>query len=221
MKNKYLPYVLIGLALFFGFILKEYLGLSSNTEEVSSTNSNSNRIENHFDTLLIYPKKNKLSDFKLIDQNSNQFTNADLENSWNLFFIGYTNCPDVCPNTLNQLVQLYDSFDQEIREGLRVVFLAVDPARDTAEHLKQYLDFFNEEFIGISGKKDQIDQLVKNLGGIYAINSNEGEFYTVDHSARIFIVDPKGQRFGIVAGQSLSKNREQLSKDLTELVSEF
>jgi len=220
-KNKYLPYILVSLALVFGFILKEYSGLSNTDNKVASTNTYSNRIDNRFETLLIYPKKNKLEDFILIDQDSNQFTNANLENAWNLFFIGYTNCPDVCPNTLNELVQLYNSFDSETQEKIRIVFLAVDPARDTPKHLKLYLDFFNEDFIGISGDKNQIDPLVKKLGGIYVINSSEGEFYTVDHSARIFIVDPKVQRFGIIAGQSLSKNREQLSKDLAELVSKF
>ena len=221
MKNKYLPYILVSLALVFGFILKDYSGLSNTDDKVKSTNASSNRIDNRFESLLIYPKKNKLKDFKLIDQDNNQFTNTDLENSWNLFFIGYTNCPDVCPNTLNQLVQLYNSFDGKIQEKIRIVFLAVDPARDTPEHLKLYLDFFNEDFIGISGEKNEIDPLVKDLGGIYAINSDEGEFYTVDHSARIFIVDPKAQRFGIIGGQSLSKNREQLTKDLTKLVLEL
>ena len=220
MKTKYFPYILIALALVAGLILNNYLGFSNFEEKPSTTTAISDRIDNRFKTLLIYPKKNQLKDFQLNDQSNDTFSNQNIQGSWNLLFIGYTNCPDVCPNTLTQLVQLYNTFEQKTRDKIQIIFLAVDPARDTPEHLRQYLEFFHEDFVGITGGKGQIDQLVKNLGGIYSINSEEGEFYTVDHSARIFIVDPKGRRFGIIASHSLVKEREQLMKDLTELIYE-
>lgn len=219
--NKYLPYILIGIALIAGLILNNYLGLADLNEQAKNSSPENNRIDNRFDTLLIYPKKNKLVEFELVDQNKVPFTNQSLVGRWNLFFIGYTNCPDVCPNTLNHLVQLYDGFSQEIREKYQIIFLAVDPKRDTPEHLKQYLDFFNEAFVGVTGEKVQLDPLVRSLGGIYSINSEEGEYYTVDHSARIFIVDPQAQRFGIIDGQALVKEKEQLIRDLNQLVSDY
>ena len=109
--------------------------------------------------------------------------------------------------------------DQPTRDKFQIIFLSVDPARDTPEHLKQYLDYFHQDFIGISGEKLQLDGLVKSLGGIYSVNQEEGEFYTVDHSARIFIVGPNAERYGIVkSGILKAKDKSQLVADLTQLV---
>jgi len=219
--NKYLPYILIASAIIFGFFLKDYLGLSSESQEPVKNvvvGQSNNKIDNKFETLLIYPKKNPIANFVMVDQNNKPFNNANFEGYWNLIFSGYTNCPDVCPNTLNQMVQLYKLMDKKQRDQFRFIFLSVDPERDTPEHLKQYLDFFSQDFVGISGNVADIDVLIKSLGGIYSINKQEGEFYTVDHSARIFIVGPNGERFGIVAGGAINaKDKNQLVKDLASL----
>jgi protein SCO1/2 len=216
--NKFLPYILISFALVGGLYLKHYLGFSNTSESNNSVTSSDNKIDNSFESLLIYPKKNPVFDFTLIDHLGSKFEAEHFKGRWNLIFSGYTNCPDVCPNTLNQMTQMYQLMDQSTRNKFQIIFLSVDPMRDTAEHLKQYLDYFHQEFIGISGEKSQIDGLIKSLGGIYTINQQEGEYYTVDHSARIFIVGPNSERYGIFKGGILkAKDKSQLVADLTKL----
>ena len=219
--NKFLPYILIGFAIIAGLYLKHYLDSSNNVNQNNSaisTQTTDNKIDNRLDTLLIYPKKNLLAEFSLIDQSNAQFSNNEFKGYWNLIFTGYTNCPDVCPITLNQMTQLYHLMAQETRDRFQFIFLSVDPMRDTPEYLKQYLDHFHQDFVGISGEKSQIDVLIKSLGGIYSINKDEGEFYTVDHSGRIFIVGPNAERYGILDSSAIkAKDKSQLVKDLVIL----
>jgi len=214
--NKWFPYILIGIAVVSGFYLKQYLDLPNSKGQ--ATEDSDNKIINQFDSLLIYPKKNSIQKFSLTNHEDEIFMNDNLKGKWNLIFSGYTNCPDVCPNTLTQMTQLYQLMDQETRNKFQFIFLSVDPERDTPEHIKQYLDYFHKDFIGITGDFLQIDILIKSLGGIYSINKEEGEYYTVDHSARIFIVGPKAERYGILESAAIkSKNKNQLVKDLSEM----
>jgi len=217
--NKLLPYILIVIAVVVGFIFKGYLSISGNNEKQKDAKVvSNNKIDNRFETLLIYPKKNPIVDFVLTDHTQAQFTNNEFKNYWNLIFIGYTNCPDVCPNTLNQMVQLYNSMELSVQQKYQFIFLTVDPERDTPEHLDKYLDYFHDSFIGLSGNKEVLDPIVKSLGGIYSLNKEEGEFYTVDHSSRIFIVGPAADRYGIIESGALkSKDKSQLLNDLSLL----
>jgi protein SCO1 len=217
--NKLLPYILIAIAAVAGLLLNQYLNPSE--KQVNSAvadQGNGNRIDNRFETLLIYPKKNRLPAFQFVNQDNHSFTNENFLERWNLIFIGYTNCPDVCPNTLNQMTQLYNLLDVETQKKFQFILLSVDPERDTPDHLKNYLDYFHEDFIGVSGDKTQIDKTVKALGGVYSLNKEEGEFYTVDHSARIFIVGPEARRYGIMESSSIaSSDKSTLVKELTLL----
>lgn len=217
--NKLLPYILIAIAAVAGLLLNQYLNPSEKqANSAVADQGNGNRIDNRFETLLIYPKKNRLPAFQFVNQDNHFFTNENFLERWNLIFIGYTNCPDVCPNTLNQMTQLYNSLDVETQKKFQFILLSVDPERDTPDHLKNYLDYFHEDFIGVSGDKTQIDKTVKALGGVYSLNKEEGEFYTVDHSARIFIVGPEARRYGIMESSSIaSSDKSTLVKELTLL----
>ena len=217
--NKLLPYILIAIAAVAGLLLNQYLNPSEKqANSAVADQGNGNRIDNRFETLLIYPKKNRLPAFRFVNQDNHFFTNENFLERWNLIFIGYTNCPDVCPNTLNQMTQLYNSLDVETQKKFQFILLSVDPERDTPDHLKNYLDYFHEDFIGVSGDKTQLDKTVKALGGVYSLNKEDGEFYTVDHSARIFIVGPEARRYGIMESSSIaSSDKSTLVKELTLL----
>ncbi len=224
--KKYFPYLLIGLAFIGGIFVAKDMGLYSNSEiqkapQTEVKDQKNNRIDNRFKSLLIYPKKNPLKAFSLVNQDQQTFSNNDFKGYWNLIFSGYTNCPDVCPNTLNQMVRLYKIMPEEVKSKIQFIFLTVDPERDTAEHLKAYLDYFDESFVGLTGDISQIDRLIRSLGGIYSLNKEEGEFYSVDHSARIFIVNPKAQRFGIIDSQAFKQpDQSQILADLTALITD-
>lgn len=171
-----------------------------------------------FKQLLVYPKKNPLPEFKLTHHSGSEFTKKSFKGKWNLIFIGYTHCPDVCPNTLTDIDKFYSKIPAELQSKFQVILFSVDPKRDTQKHLASYISHFNDDFMAMTGEKSEIDKLVKALGGIYTINSESEEYYTVDHSGRIFIVNPQAERFGIISSEAMhSKDKTLLVEDLTAL----
>ena len=139
--------------------------------------------------------------FTLVDQRGQPFGLGRLKNHWTFMFFGYTHCPDVCPTTLsvlNQaLLQLED--EPEAQQDAQVVFVSVDPQRDTPEQLADYVAYFNEGFIGATGAPDAIAALTRQLGILYVLNDDGGE-YTVDHSASILLMDPAGRLAAVFSG---------------------
>lgn len=124
------------------------------------------------------------------------FTNQSLTDKWSLLFIGYTFCPDICPTTLADLDRVYPRLTNDQTTTTQVVFISVDPNRDKAEQLADYVNYFNTNFIGVTGSHQQLWPLVTELGLIYSL-VEEGEtddaFYLVDHSASIILVNPAGE----------------------------
>lgn len=121
------------------------------------------------------------------------FSNAQLLGRWTFFFFGYTHCPDVCPTALSLMKEVKA---QLVAKGLaapQVVFVSVDPKRDTPELLGQYVPAFDPAFIGVSGSDEALAPLIKHFGIYYQRHEQESEHnYTVDHSAGIYLVDPQG-----------------------------
>ncbi|MGS0674044.1 SCO family protein [Shewanella sp. 0m-4] len=146
-----------------------------------------------------YPSPQPLAPFSLTDQRGNTFTNADLNGKWSLFFIGYTSCPDVCPTTMGKLTSAYPSLAQD--KDLQVIFLSVDPQRDSSSTLENYMRFFNPEFVAITGEHKQLLPVTRSLGFVYAM-VGEGDNYQVDHSASFALVSPKGEKVAIIKPKS-------------------
>lgn len=139
-----------------------------------------------------------LTAFNLIDQRQQDFGLEQFKNKWSLIFIGYTHCPDVCPNTLSILKQATIDMSVLKMQLPQVTFLSIDPARDEAEILSDYLNYFDPSFVGITGKKDQLDNLVKQLSSVYfkAAGSSgdiKNDDYLYDHSASILVINPKAE----------------------------
>lgn len=123
------------------------------------------------------------------------FTNQNLQGKWTLLFIGYTYCPDICPTTLADLDRVYPSLTNDQNTTTQVVFISVDPNRDKAEQLADYVNYFNKNFIGVTGTHEQLWPFVTELGLIYSLveEGETDEFYLVDHSASIVLVNPAGE----------------------------
>lgn len=133
--------------------------------------------------------------FRLTDQQGREFTRDALRGGWSLVFAGFTHCPDACPTTL----ALLDTMDQRLRangRAIQVVFLSVDPERDTAERLAGYVGHFNPRFVAVTGARAQIDALCRDLGIAYVRNPGAGGDYTVDHSAALVLIDPRARVAG-------------------------
>ena len=123
------------------------------------------------------------------------FTNESLKGKWSLLFIGYTYCPDVCPTTLADLNYVYPSLANDQDTTTQVVFISVDPNRDKAEQLADYVNYFNENFIGVTSTHEQLWPFVTELGLIYSVveEGETNEYYLVDHSASIVLINPEGK----------------------------
>jgi len=146
---------------------------------------------------ILSPVEKMLSDFNLIDQYEKPFTLERLKNKWSFVFFGYTHCPDICPTSMQDLKvvikQLKEKYP-DLHKNTQVVFVSVDPKRDTAKLLGEYVSYFNKDFIALTGVKKQIDNFTFQVGAGYFIEppTNEAGDYPVAHTGSFFLVGPKG-----------------------------
>jgi protein SCO1/2 len=126
-----------------------------------------------------------------------EFRNANLVGQWNFMFFGYTQCPDICPTALTLMKDVKAALAGKPgtpAPGFQVVFVSVDPQRDTLRLLGEYMAAFDPNFVGITGGDAALSSLVKNLGVYYQRNdATDKQNYTVDHSAAIYLIDPQGR----------------------------
>ena len=142
-------------------------------------------------TLLSQPRQ--LPDFSLVRDNGQSYTLSSLKGHWTLVFPGFTSCPDVCPTTLAFLKTLAAKLDSE---GLKldVLFVSVDPERDTPERLASYVHYFNPKFIGATAKEPELGRFAQTMGIAYTkVPGDSPGTYTMDHSAALILVDPLGR----------------------------
>jgi protein SCO1 len=121
------------------------------------------------------------------------FTNDDLNGQWTLVFFGYTHCPDICPTTMNVLAE---AKKKSAGDFPRVVFVSVDPQRDTVDLLGGYVHYFDPEFTGVTGDEKMIQALALQASVLYmkvpGDSGNEND-YLVDHSSSILLISPEGK----------------------------
>jgi protein SCO1/2 len=132
------------------------------------------------------PRAQAVSDFHLRDLAGREFGRADLTGHPSLLFFGFTNCPDVCPTTLAALAQVQR---QPPLPDARVIFVTIDPERDSAANLKVYLGAFDHDFIGLRGDAQSLAPLLKSLSAIAVRQPLPGGGYTMDHSATLYLLD--------------------------------
>ena len=110
-----------------------------------------------------------------------------------LIFLGYTHCPDVCPMALQVLKRTVNILDPKQREKVQVLFISVDPERDTPEIAQKYAEFFDPSFIGVTGPHEKLKEITKAYFAFYRkVDQESGKDYLVDHTAYIYLIDPKG-----------------------------
>ncbi len=136
------------------------------------------------------PRPRALPEFQLTDHGGAPFGNARLAGQPSLLFFGFTHCPDICPTTLVMLTQLVRD---EALSGLQPVFITVDPERDDARALAQYVNAFGNRIIGLRGEEAELAPLLQGLGVAHGRIPLPGGGYTVDHSAGLYFLDERGQ----------------------------
>lgn len=130
----------------------------------------------------------------LTDETSQPFALDSQHGQWILLTYGYTSCPDVCPLTLDHLRQVKELLGAQAA-NVRVVFVSVDPKRDTPQVLNGYVKHFGSDFKGLTGSADAIAQAAKAYDVRYELKAKEsGDGYTVSHTAFVYLIDPAFQK---------------------------
>lgn len=132
-------------------------------------------------------------DFLLTDQFGAPFTKVRLQGGWTILFAGFASCPDVCPTTLAMLREIETRMAAR-GKALRVVFLSVDPERDTPARLKAYAAHYSDSFIAVTAPEPELGRVAQSMGIAYVKvpAAERPEAYTVDHSAALLLFNPQG-----------------------------
>ena len=132
--------------------------------------------------------KFKGSEFSLIDVNNEVITESSFEGPLTAIFFGFTNCPDICPMTLNNLDLVINNLDEKKKSKLKIFFVSIDPERDTPEIIKEYLNSFENKMYGITGDPKKIFLMSQSWGVMSEkIFTGEGE-YLINHSSSIILL---------------------------------
>lgn len=165
-----------------------------------------------------------LAEFELNDQTGQTFTRERLAGTWSLIFFGYTYCPDVCPVTLTTFRSIKAALADRLQPDTPVSFIlvSVDPERDSPNRLKEYLEFFDPEFIGLtdtSTGQNQLNSLTRSLGAYYGKHEHEAnEAYLVDHSAGIYLINPQARVHALF---SAPHRPNEIARDLLTIIESY
>ena len=160
--------------------------------------------KNEFSTVLDTPMI--LSDFNLTADDGTIFNLETLKGQWNLLFFGYTHCPDVCPLTLHQLGQAKKALNESMQNSLSIIMISVDPDRDSTEILHQYVNSFNQKVIGATGTINEINKLTSQLGIFHMANKEEGQNYSVSHSAAVVMINKNAEFHAVFSAPHSTEN---------------
>lgn len=134
-------------------------------------------------------------EFTMVDQNGETFSSDQLTGQVVLMFFGFTHCPDICPATMARMAQLYKQLEASGHgDDVQVVFVTFDPERDTPEHLQQYLAWFHEDFIGLTGSEEQVAEIARQYSVVYMPVGEDSQGGTeFAHSDFVYLIDREGR----------------------------
>jgi protein SCO1/2 len=174
------------------------LWLSQNTAARSGTVADQSALRDG--PFLKLPQAKPIADFALYDGAGEGFSRAGLEGDYTLVFFGFTSCPHICPSTLHQLTQVVDGLEGELPPDRvpNILFISVDPERDTPKALEQYSARFGPSIQAVSGPDAQLRALAMQLGVHYVVPEHDpDEWYNVDHSLSVLLLDPEVRWVGV------------------------
>ena len=167
-------------------------------------------------TILSQPRA--ISQFDLVNDENQPFTNDNLKGKWTMMFFGFTHCPHICPMTMTHLKETYEQLQQTNAQALpQVVLVSVDPERDTVERMHTYVKSFNPSFIGATGEADAIAAMTKEIGVAYIKLSdpNGSDDYDIEHTGAIMLFNPDGNLAGFF---TTPHEPEKIAADFKKLI---
>ena len=156
----------------------------------------------------------KGSDFELVDMNNNIITQESFNGPLTAIFFGFTNCPDICPMTLNKIDIALEKISKNKKKNLKVFFISVDPDRDTPDVIKDYLSNFQNKFVGITGDPEKIFLLSQSWGIISQKIFFENGDYNIDHSSPVILLKDGKYIAKISSKDNIKKSIKIFSKYL-------
>lgn len=139
---------------------------------------------------VVFPQPRELADFRLERADGSQLTLADWRGHWSLVFIGFTRCPDACPQTLAIYRDVVKGWPQDAGDPPPLYFVSVDPERDSPADAAAYAGYFSERIIAATGSHDQLTPFTRQLGMVYMTTPTGNGDYTVDHSTQLAVIGP-------------------------------
>lgn len=139
----------------------------------------------------VYDQPRPLVEFSLTNEEGETVTREDLRGRWTFVFVGYTNCPDICPAAMANLRRTDQLLSPELPQP-DYLLVSADPEHDTPAKLKAYTDFFGEHFHGLTGDLDTLRQVAKSVSAVFVHRQVNGELL-VDHSGHFALLNPDGE----------------------------
>lgn len=186
---------------------------------VKSTTSSMTTHTSEWVTATVLNPAKQISDFSLTATQGDAFTPQSFLGRWTLLFFGYTECPQICPQTLAVVTGVWNLLPAKMHNDktIQFVFVSLDPEYDRVENLRNFLGRFHPSFIGVTGQSDVVKKLAQECS-IYSWrdpNQNAGEQKMIDHSATLLLINPKGQ---IQALFSPPHQKEAIAKDIHKII---
>jgi len=169
-----------------------------------------------FEKLILLPNARDIS-IPVFNTHLGTATGHDfLKNKWSILFFGFTNCPDICPTTLQVLKNVKRELSSKgAWQNYQVVMVSVDPERDTPEQLAKYVPFFDDQFIGVTADKSTTETFAKQVGVLFfAKEADKNGRYDVDHSASLILINPEGGWAGAITAPH---KQSTITNDLIKL----
>lgn len=176
-----------------------------------------------YHSLQILPTPQPLMTFTLEDQKGDRFVAEDFRGYWSLVFFGFTSCPEMCPLELQELAKVLRMAKQQKKNQVQAVFISLDPERDSAQTINDYLAAFHLSMVGLRGDNSELAALNNffkidysrslvstdtslNISPSVDIPPEASRDYQIEHSGRIFIINPDGQYLGSFSQPHSAKN---------------
>ncbi|MEI6350237.1 MAG: SCO family protein [Verrucomicrobiota bacterium] len=160
-------------------------------------------------------------DFELTDHNGNPLRLSQLRGKLVLLSFGFTHCPNICPTTLTSLNRAWQLLPPEDRARVQVVFISIDPKRDTPEQLKKYVPFFNPTFLGATSSEAELKKIAREYGAFFEYvpdaASSATTAYSVTHSAYVYLIDPEGKLAVLYRFEQLA-DASKMAGDMEEIL---
>lgn len=179
------------------------LGLLTAQKILSGPGATSGQPETR--AISLFPQPRELPDFALQQSDGTQLLPGELHGHWTIVFIGFTFCPDVCPLTLTQLGQAQRQWE-DIPDGVRprVLFVSVDPERDSPDRIGDYVSAFHRDTLGATADIPALEELTRSLSLVFMkVPAPDGvpeDQYSIDHSSAMAILDPQARMAGVLQG---------------------